>query len=72
MLLLESTEAAREKRGKISLNGAIPSAKTVDTPNEGLAWDVDASNPHWKYTCKSRERQEKEQKIPARVVGGMR
>jgi hypothetical protein len=55
-------------RREISLNGAMPSAQTVDTSNEGLAWDVDASVPHRKYTCKSRERQEKEQEMPALVV----
>jgi hypothetical protein len=35
-LLLASKEAAHEKRGEISLNGAMPSAKAVDTSNEDL------------------------------------
>jgi hypothetical protein len=54
VLLLERKEAAREKSREISLNDVMPYAKTVDTPNEGLAWDADASVPHWKYSCKSR------------------
>jgi hypothetical protein len=54
VLLLESREAAREKSGEIGLNDAMPYAKTVDTPNEGLEWNADASVPHWKYSCKSR------------------
>jgi hypothetical protein len=36
MLQFESKEAARGKRGGVSLDDAIPYAKTVDTPNESL------------------------------------